>query len=45
MGTDQLVREFRETAKRTGTAFTFDSTPEKLKRTPERRRLVEEMRA
>jgi len=45
MGVDELVRQFRDTAKLAGTAFTADTTPEKLKRTPERRALVEKMRA
>jgi hypothetical protein len=45
MTTRELVREFRETAKRTGTVFTGPSTPEKLKRTPERKALVARMQA
>jgi Domain of unknown function (DUF2019) len=43
--TDDLVREFKDTAKRVGTVFTGKSTPEKFNRTPERRALVERMRA
>ncbi|MBV8135663.1 MAG: DUF2019 domain-containing protein [Deltaproteobacteria bacterium] len=43
-GTGDLVQEFKETAKQAGTVFTGSTAPEKLRRTPERQRLVEKMR-
>jgi hypothetical protein len=45
MGIDDLIRQFRETAKEAGTVFTLAQTPEKAKQTPERKQLVAKMRA
>jgi hypothetical protein len=43
--TDDLVRDFKDTAKRLGTVFTAKSTPHKFNRTPERNASVERMLA
>jgi hypothetical protein len=43
--TDDLVRDFKETAKCDGTMYTVLTAPEKFKRTPERKALVARMQA
>src|SRR5271156_6401343 len=40
MATDELVLEFRDLAQRTGTVFTIQRTPEKIRQTPERQQLT-----
>ena len=45
MTTDELVREFRESAMQAGTMFTAEKAPEKLRRTPERQALVSRLKA
>jgi hypothetical protein len=44
-GMDELVRQFRETAKQAGSVYTMATTPEKVRNTAERDQLVNRMRA